>query len=137
MTILHKIKKTKVENEYLRRNKKLRNSGFKNYSRFLKSSIWEQIKERASKYECINKCTFCKKESKTILHHIKYKNVTKVSLNNIVPCCFECHTLIHKIQQYYKINSYKASRRHAINCGWSGSESKMLNRTTFFKNLWK
>lgn len=136
MTLLRKIKKTKVENEYLRRNRKLKKSGFKNYDKFLSSKIWVQIKDRASKHKCISNCVFCKKESNTILHHIKYKNVTKVSLNNIVPCCFECHQIIHKIQHYYKINSYKASRRHAMNCGWTSSESKMLNRTTYFKNLW-
>jgi|694.fasta_scaffold97298_9 hypothetical protein len=69
----------------------LNKMGFKNYSQYLDSDKWKQIRREVFKYKS-NKCSCCKKFAECI-HHTRYDEDTMSGSNfkNLIPLCNRCH----------------------------------------------
>lgn len=90
---------------FSKRNRILKASNFTNYQDFLKSDIWAATREKFLKKNKTKphwqKCHGCGTDKSLQLHHMRYKkiNLTRISLNNIIPLCGYCHGLLHEISR--------------------------------------
>lgn len=102
--------------EYIKRNKHLKEEGFESYQDFLKSDIWKAIKgvwwkKRQAKPEFWGRCRICGTDKGLLLHHIKYKRVTRISLSGVIPVCHNCHGDIHEFSNKNPFVSIKVATR--------------------------
>lgn len=67
--------------------------GYLDYSDYLNSFHWEQIK---LKYRD-RKCFCCLVETQLQLHHISYENLGKENASDLVTLCKKCHQSTHKL----------------------------------------
>lgn len=61
------------------------------------------------------KCYICKKLSAILLHHKDFNNKND-KLNNLIPCCKDCHVLLH-VNYREKIGYYNGKHKQCSNCG--------------------
>jgi hypothetical protein len=87
---MNNIRETRKE--YSRRNQKLRKLGYKNYSDYLKSGHWQEMKVRVKKKRCI-----CKNDDRLELHHKTYSRIGEEHLSDLVWLCHNCHEYLHDI----------------------------------------
>lgn len=96
-----------LNNNYLKqlaaRNKKLNKAGFKNYSEFLTSDLWQQIRKEFITWSKKRKnwlCHCCGNTRRLQIHHLRYGKITKstkISFNLMVPVCSRCHKEISEL----------------------------------------
>lgn len=61
---------------------------------YLKSNHWFDLKN--SKLKESNCCAFCLSTKKLDVHHLNYKNLYDVELNDLLVVCRACHLKLHK-----------------------------------------
>ena len=86
-----------------RKNKK---ESRRNYNDYLKSEEWKQLRELAfKKYGkiCSNCSTF---EGIFCVHHLRYRNLHDVTLEDLMILCEDCHNEFHRLMANGKV-SYK------------------------------
>ncbi len=68
--------------------------GYKEYSEYLKSDHWINLRRRLSKGAT---CCGCEDAGKKILlHHVEYGRLGSERDSDLIPVCKECHTKIHE-----------------------------------------
>jgi hypothetical protein len=101
---------------FSKRNRILRTNAIDSYDVFLRSDIWKKIRALFNKKRINNpywqSCHGCTSKINLQLHHMRYKNInlTKVTLNNIIPLCNLCHKQLHLISRAKNI-SFKLALR--------------------------
>jgi hypothetical protein len=113
---------------YIKRNRKLKRRGFKDYGDFIQSEMWFDIKELAYLRLRKRECFFCH-EDFSDLHHVKYTKITNRTLRWLVPVCRKCHENIHKNK---KDSIYRATRKY----GESMGKEKGFLRKRELSKLW-
>ena len=92
------MKKIVVKNSFYQRNKRLKEHGM-DYQQYLKSDLWEKIKEELKKDKNYQACVCCKRKGQLHMHHIKYKDIFKEKLGvhkkYIRALCETCHEYNH------------------------------------------
>jgi hypothetical protein len=78
---------------YQKRNKKLRQLGYKTYQEYLESEDWQKIRQKLQ-FKCCHFCKICEDLDK---HHKSYKNLGTLSTKDIVVVCRDCHKNLHLI----------------------------------------
>jgi|GEM_PF-1531507 len=73
---------------------------------YLRSDEWQTLRKMVLDTGC--NCQLCKDVKATDVHHLVYRNLVDVTVNDLVPVCRDCHNLIHK----------------AIKDGWISQDSK-------------
>ena len=81
---------------YIERNKNVRKIGFPSYEEYLKSDLWEKIRERVKKRDKY-RCQCCKGNHRIQVHHTSYqpKVLLGEQLDPLITLCEFCH---HKIE---------------------------------------
>jgi len=102
--------------QFGKRNKRLKQLNFKNYSDYLSSDFWKCIKEKffrkQFKNEYWKKCFCCGINKNIILHHIKYTDLIKPHFgSHLFPVCWNCHQKIHELVNKEKIGLKKAMKQ--------------------------
>ena len=90
-------------NQFILRNKALKEMGFKSYNDYLKSDIWIKTKivwykAKKRKPAYWGSCNLCGSKSNLVLHHMNYKfnNICKPTLVGKITLCEYCHNDFHK-----------------------------------------
>jgi hypothetical protein len=68
----------------------------KDYSEYLKTGHWLEIRERIIK-RCNGICEGCGENKATQVHHLTYKNKGNEFLFELIGLCSDCHNRIHKL----------------------------------------
>lgn len=78
---------------------------------YLKSDHWNSLRLRKLAKQH-GKCKVCMKEAwNNDVHHLNYRNLYDVRLNDLVVLCRPCHTLVHvTLEKCQKINDTWSSR---------------------------
>lgn len=77
---------------------------YRNYLTYLKSDHWNHL--RKSKYrQAKMKCQVCFEGGVLHCHHIRYRNLTDCTLDDLACLCAECHDAFHVACKHYKIES--------------------------------
>ena len=71
------------------------------YSKYLKSSKWERLRDRAIK-RAKNKCQLCSGDKNLQVHHRTYQRLFNESLVDLTVLCERCHKHFHNILPKYK-----------------------------------
>lgn len=61
---------------------------------YLKSDHWKQLRKK--KLEADSKCEYCQSLKNLDVHHIRYKQLYDVELEDLKTLCRKCHKLEHK-----------------------------------------
>ena len=104
-------KKNNRQKQYIKRATILRDNNFKNYSEYLKSDEWKELKNKClEKYG--NVCSFCGINKGIQVHHTTYdrKNWSNQKVNNLYPVCERCHGEIFRIENQHNVSPQKATK---------------------------
>jgi len=76
-------------------HKQLKAIGFSNYSDYLASEHWLEIRQR---YDVRSKrCAGCDRPA-ICIHHVTYRNLGNEDLeSDFLPLCFKCHEQVHEL----------------------------------------
>ncbi len=87
----------------------LKELGFKTYKQYLRSDLWQNVREKVFRLNG-RQCWCCTKKAK-VIHHLKYtkRSLTGKSVDNLVPLCRKCHYKIH-----FKKNGAKRSTNESL-----------------------
>lgn len=67
------------------------------YKDYLKSDHWTELKLKKGKVA--KRCWCCKtRPSKTNFHHVRYKQIYDVSINDLKLLCEDCHQFYHAVK---------------------------------------
>jgi 5-methylcytosine-specific restriction endonuclease McrA len=72
---------------------KPKNKKWKSYKHYLKSKVWEQIREQRLEHDNY-KCVHCKELAEAV-HHKKYVQWGKEKQEHLESICNKCHSIIH------------------------------------------
>jgi len=61
---------------------------------YLKSKEWQNLRSLVISAKCACQC--CKESDATDVHHLVYRNLVDVTINDLIPVCRTCHNLIHE-----------------------------------------
>ena len=82
----------------------------KNYTEYLKTEHWKNVKLRMMKSKYEYKCNCCSTKTLLQLHHKSYKRVDCEHLTDLIWLCSKCHKELH--ETYTSKNSlWSASRK--------------------------
>lgn len=84
------------------------------YKKYLNSSHWKEVKARYRQSKLIQECYICGSKNKIHLHHKSYKRIGNENLNDLIPLCEKCHSLVHfKLKQSnsQKVNLWNIARK--------------------------
>ncbi len=94
---------------WLTRKENLNSLEVKEYKDFLLSSIWIELKEKASKRENYKKCYVCGCQDNLELHHLSYKHLNE--LRNVRSVCRDHHQQIHDFAKAMDLSVRLATRK--------------------------
>ena len=84
--------------QFGKRNKFLKQLEFKNYSEYLNSETWYNIKRHLKKELKYQYCCICYSSEKIELHHINYNLLYHSHIKrDIFSLCEKCHKEVHKM----------------------------------------
>lgn len=66
------------------------------YGKYLKSEHWEEIK-RSKTAKGKKRCSICATETQIDLHHLNYKKIFDVQLEDLRWLCRRCHFTAHEL----------------------------------------
>lgn len=72
-----------------------------NYREYLKSEDW--INKRYQKRLRQNRCAICASTENLDIHHLNYKNLVDVSMDDLRVLCRRCHFLAHDLHKAGKL----------------------------------
>lgn len=61
---------------------------------YLKSEEWKTLRNTIIGSGC--NCQCCKKVKASDVHHMVYRNIVDITLNDLIPVCRSCHEFIHQ-----------------------------------------
>ena len=61
---------------------------------YLRSEEWKNLRSLVLNMRC--NCQCCNSIKATDVHHLVYRNLVDVTVNDLIPVCRECHNLIHQ-----------------------------------------
>lgn len=102
-------------NEYIQRDKYLKEIGFDSYKDYLKSDLWKKIREDVFKNKP-NRCHFCHATEGLQVHHRQYYRDILLG-QNIKPLeilCGKCHKNIEFHDNFDKKRLYEANRKFRL-----------------------
>lgn len=73
--------------------------GFDSYRRYLGSAHWREVKERYRASDRPQECYCCGDPDKVHLHHKTYARIGAELLDDLVPLCRRCHSLVHVLER--------------------------------------
>lgn len=82
------------------------------YQEYLESDHWKGLRDKAMRNNPI--CFICENRPAAEPHHINYRNIYDVKLNDLVPVCRKCHNLIHSNRLFSRIKN-KNHLKYCIN----------------------
>jgi hypothetical protein len=95
--------------QYAKRNKRLKELGYKSYQEFLNSYEWKvakvEIKNRIwkdhkkGKISRWERCGICGDTHNIQIHHNKYRKVSPIHFSDLIALCGQCHLAVHTLQQ--------------------------------------
>lgn len=98
--------------------------------KYLRSKHWAGIRKR---YFAIYKriCRHCKARKNIELHHINYRNIYDVTLNDVIPLCRFCHQKEHNrliAKRLAKRKKARAFKRKIIDQKKKSANSRLLQK---------
>ena len=81
-----------------RRHLALQRLGYKDYSAYIGSSAWADVKRRYRASDLPQDC-FCGETENLHLHHLTYERVGQEELTDLSPLCGDCHRMIHVLEK--------------------------------------
>lgn len=78
------------------RHSRLIGLGYANYSAYLRSEHWRELRKRYCRSSLPQDCV-CG-ETETHLHHMTYERVGAEWLSDLTPLCRRCHALVHVLE---------------------------------------
>ena len=80
--------------------KRLRELGHESYDAYLRSGHWRRTKARYRSDEDLEQCCYCCGDwEDTHLHHKTYERVGAELLEDLVPLCARCHSMVHVLER--------------------------------------
>ncbi len=86
---------------------KVKYTRFEYREEYLKSEEWKLLRETVMSAGC--DCQCCKIKKASDVHHLVYRNIVDVTINDVIPVCRECHTFIHQAidDEYISQNAWE------------------------------
>lgn len=91
------------------------------YEKYLKSDHWKQLRERAVT-KANRKCELCRYPNNIEVHHLMYRRLYDVTLDDLITLCAACHSRAHSWITWGEIVNGETSeqRRHDLIVKFSG-----------------
>jgi len=120
---------------YYNRDKKLKLLGFDSYQEYLKSDLWESIRNKVLKLEGY-KCCVCGKKANQVHHRTSLSGLAGKNLQSLRAVCQHCHYLAEfkngkktRLRDANKIIPDKLNRKKCSNCYlWAKKNSKLCGK---------
>lgn len=78
---------------------------------YLLSEHWDKLRE--SKLKINPCCELCGKKKRLDVHHVRYKNIYDVTVEDLQTLCRTCHRKFHKKKNQNKLRQFiKFRRKH-------------------------
>lgn len=83
------------------------------YKDYLKTIDWKNLRDEAIRRK--KKCFVCKSKDDLVVHHLRYRNLTDVSMaKDLKVMCHRCHKLLHELKGNGTIYFKSDDHRHAM-----------------------
>lgn len=73
---------------------KVKYTRFEYRQEYLKSDEWKLLRETVMSAGC--DCQCCKIKKASDVHHLVYRNIVDITVNDVIPVCRPCHEYIHQ-----------------------------------------
>jgi len=84
-----------------RRQYKINRIGYKDYTQYIHSSYWKNLRAKLLKKPEFQVCRVCNIKKPIVLHHIDYGKMGRETEKVLVPLCLKHHKLIHRFAEEY------------------------------------
>lgn len=81
------------------RDQKLRRLGFANYSEYIASPEWADVRARYKRSIRPQDCGLCGTSEKIEIHHLTYERVGEEELSDLTALCRDCHSMLHTLER--------------------------------------
>src|SRR5215469_9139322 len=65
------------------------------YADYLRSSAWQELRARVYSRDPI--CRVCERNKSENIHHLRYRNIDDVTLDDLIGICRDCHNKVHSV----------------------------------------
>lgn len=95
--------------------------GYASYKKYIASDHWRELKEWHAHVWGDRGCLGCGL-SEFQLHHITYNRIGQEKIEDVLPFCEKCHSLLHRAHRKERIPTENYKRAMTIAFNWSPAE---------------